>query len=92
MSMHSSWNLIGAAIIMATMLFACKGQDYMRLVYIGSRVVHHRMSSYLGELDAIRWACARTKAFRGSVPLIIKTDNYGVVSKGAVRELSMTMM
>ena len=38
-------------------------------------------SSYLGELDTIVWACKRTKAFRGDIPLIIKTDNHGIIDK-----------
>ena len=62
------------------LLFARKGKE-VRLVDIGSRVVSHKMSSYLGELDAIKWACSRTKAYRGGVPLVIKTDNHGLVTR-----------
>ena len=62
------------------MLYARKGNE-IRLVDIGSRVVRHHMSSYLGELDAMKWACSRTKAFRGSVPLRIKTNNQGLITR-----------
>ena len=62
------------------MLFACsEGEE--KLVDLGSRSRLLATSSYLGELDAVVWACKRTKAFRGSVPLVIRTDSYSLYSK-----------
>ena len=62
------------------MLFACKdGED--RLVDMGSRAQPIATSSYLGELDALVWACKRTKAFRGNIPLVVRTDNQALVDK-----------
>ena len=62
------------------MLFACsEGEE--KLVDLGSRSRLLATSSYLGELDAVIWACKRTKAFRGSVPLVIRTDSYSLYSK-----------
>ena len=52
-----------------------------KLVDIGSRAVKKVTSSYLGELEAIVWACKRTKAFRGSVPLLVRTDSHAVFDK-----------
>lgn len=49
------------------------------LVDLGSRVNSVTNSFYLGALDTIIWACKRTKAFRSSVPLLINTDNHGVI-------------
>ena len=62
------------------MLFARKGNEE-RLVDIGSMKHSKTTSSYLGELDAIRWACERTKAYRGSLPLLIRTDSQSVCAK-----------
>ena len=62
------------------MLFACRGNEE-RLVDIGSRVSPKGASSYLGELDSMIWACQRTKAYRGSIPLIIKTDGHSLIDK-----------
>ena len=39
------------------------------------------MSSYLGELTALKWACKATKVFRGNIRTIIRTDNKGLVEK-----------
>ena len=55
------------------------GKDH--LVDIGSRAHGLQSSSYLSELDAVVWACKRTKAFRGSIPLIIRTDSNSLYSK-----------
>ena len=52
-----------------------------RLVDIGSKKVKVATSSYLGELDAIVWACKCTKAFRGSIPLTIRTVSHAVYDK-----------
>ena len=62
------------------MLFAVRGQDE-KLVDLGSRVQPKGDSSYLGELDAMKWACQRTKAYRGSLPLIIRTDSHSLYDK-----------
>ena len=39
------------------------------------------ISSYLGELDALVWACKRTKAFRGLIPVVVRTDSHALVDK-----------
>ena len=62
------------------MLFASRNGEE-RLLDMGSRRQKIVSSSYLGELDALVWACKRTKAFRGSVPLIVRTDNHALVAK-----------
>ena len=62
------------------MLFVEKDGEE-KLVDIGSKAVKKATSSYLGELGAIVWACKRTKAFRGSVPLLIRTDSHAVYDK-----------
>ena len=62
------------------MLFARRGGEE-RLVDIGSKKHGQVTSSYLGELDAIKWACEKTKAFRGSAQLLIRTDSQSVCSK-----------
>ena len=51
------------------------------LIDLGSRTNNRITSSYLGELDAIIWACKKTKAFRGSVPLTIRTDSHSIFDK-----------
>ena len=63
------------------MLFATLANEKKALIDLGSRTNARITSSYLGELDAIIWACKKTKAFRGSVPLIIKTDSYSIFDK-----------
>ena len=63
------------------MLFAKCLDDEKHLVDIGSKVGMKAASSYLGELDTIVWACKKTKAFRGSIPLLIRSDNHGVMDK-----------
>ena len=66
------------------MLFACfEGEE--KLFDLGSRSRLLATSSYLGELDAIIWACKRTKAFKASVPLVICTNNYSLHSKAKSR-------
>ena len=48
---------------------------------MGSRRQKIVRSSYLGELDALVCACNRAKAFRGSIPLVVRTDNHDLVAK-----------
>ena len=62
------------------MLFVVQRQDG-KLVDRGSRVQPKGDSSYLGELDAMKWACQRTKAYRGSLPLIIRADSHSLYDK-----------
>ena len=71
------------------LLYACQG-DEVRLVDLGSRAHGLNVSSYLGELDAIVWASKRTKAYRGSAPLIIQTDSHSILSKGKSDQLYQT--
>lgn len=49
------------------MLFGCRGKE-QSLLDIGSRTHGLDTSSYLGQLDAIVWACKGTKAYWGSGP------------------------
>ena len=63
------------------MLFVTLSNGKGALVDLGSKTNGVMMSSYLGELDAIVWACKKTKAYRGSVPLIVKTDGYSLFEK-----------
>ena len=63
------------------MLFVTLSNGKEALVDLGSKTNGVMMSSYLGELDAIVWACKKTKAYRGSVPLIVKTDGYSLFEK-----------
>lgn len=69
------------------MLFALWEDGSLKLVDLGSRVGMRTASFYLGELDTIQWACKRTKAYRGSVPLIIKIDNHGIIEKSKSRDI-----
>lgn len=48
---------------------------------LGSKVQNFASSSYLGELDALIWACKCTKAFRGMIPTVVCTDNHALVEK-----------
>ena len=63
------------------MLFVTLSNGKEALVDLGCKTNGVMMSSYLGELDAIVWACKKTKAYRGSVPLIVKTDGYSLFEK-----------
>ena len=68
------------------MLFASKnGEDH--LIDLGSRSQPIATSSYLGELDALVWACKRTKAFRGNLPLVVRTDNHALIDKWRSKSL-----
>ena len=69
------------------MLFAILPDGQECLVDIGSTATTYGGSSYLGELSAIVWACKRTKAYRGSVPLTIQSDNHGIFDKERKRIL-----
>lgn len=68
------------------MLFAQKNGEE-RPVDIGSKMFSHRSSSYLGELDAIQWACWRTKAFGGSILLIIYTNSHNIIDKAKSKNI-----
>ena len=62
------------------MLFASRDGEE-RLLDIGSRMQKSAVSSYLGELDALVWACKRTKASRGTMPVVVRTDSHALVEK-----------
>ena len=62
------------------MLFA-EGEDGDHLCDLGSKRIVEHTSSFLGELKALTWACRDTKAFRGSTPLLIRTDNLTLAQK-----------
>ena len=70
------------------MLFANLPNDEKALVDIGSRANVQATSSYLGELETIVWACKKTKAYRGSLPLTIRTDSHGVMEKSRAGALN----
>jgi len=59
-------------------LYANDGTE-LRLCDIGSKRMPERTSSFLGELKSAIWACKSTKAFRGDLPLVLRTDNQAVV-------------
>ena len=52
-----------------------------RLLDIGSRMQKSAVSSYLGELDALVWACKQTKALRGTMPVVVRIDSHALVEK-----------
>ena len=62
------------------MLFASRNGEE-RLLDIGSRMQQSVVSSCLGELDALVWACKRTKAFRGTIPVVVRTYSQALVEK-----------
>ena len=62
------------------MVFALR-DDEERLLDIGNRKQKIFSSSYLGELEALVWACKRTKAFRGAVRVVVCNDNHVLVEK-----------
>ena len=68
------------------LLFAEDKQGDLHLVDVGSKVGMKAASSYLGELDTVVWACKRTKAYRGATPLLIRTDNHGILDKSKSKE------
>ena len=63
---------------MGYMLFASKYGEG-RLLDIGSKMQKFAVSSYLGEFNALIWACKRTKAFREMMPVVVRTDNHALV-------------
>ena len=65
---------------MGYMLFASKDGEE-RLLDIGNKMQKFSVSSYLGELDALVWACKRTKAFGGLIPVVVRTDSHAHVNK-----------
>ena len=62
------------------MLFALRNREE-RLLDMRSQRQKKVSSSYLGELNALVWACKTTKAFRGSIPVVVRTDNHALVEK-----------
>ena len=62
------------------MLFGCRDGE-QRLLDIGSKAHGLVTSSNLGGLDAIVWACKRTKAYRAAVPLVIRTYSRSLYPK-----------
>lgn len=61
------------------MLYALS-QGRLLLCDIGSKRIPEMSSSFLGELRALTWACKSTKAYRGDIDLIIRTDNHAVAT------------
>ena len=69
------------------LLFARQNYLEKSLVDLGSKVAIKAASSYLGELDTIIWACKKTKSYRGDLPLLIRSDNHGVIDKSRAYEV-----
>ena len=69
------------------LLFARQNSLEKSLVDQGSKVAIKAASSYLGELDTIVWACKKIKAYRGSLPLLIRLDSHSVVDKSRAYEV-----
>ena len=63
------------------MLFAELSDGEKALVDLGSKKNGNIVSSYLGELEAVVWACKKTKAYRGDIPLTIRTDSHSLFDK-----------
>ena len=61
-------------------LFASKNREE-RLLDLGNRMQKLVSSSYFGELDALVWACKKTRAFQGTIPVVVGTDNQSLVEK-----------
>ena len=49
------------------------------LVDVGSKSLPHPTSSYLGELDALKWSLVSTREIRGDRPITLWCDNKGLV-------------
>lgn len=68
------------------MLFVSRhGEEY--LIDMGCRLQKLVCSSYLGKLDALVWACERTKGLRGTIPEVVRTDNQAPVDKWRSRSV-----
>ena len=63
------------------MLFAELSNGEKALVDLGSKKNGNIVSSYLGELEAVVWACKKTKAYRGDIPLTVRTDSHSLFDK-----------
>ena len=61
-------------------LFASRNGEE-KILDMGSRRQKMVSSSYLGELDALVWACKRTKAFRGAMLVVVRTNSCALVEK-----------
>ena len=68
------------------MLLASKGGEE-RLLDIGRRIQKTAVLAYLGELDAPVRACKRTKAFRGMLAIVVRTDTHALIAKSRSQSL-----
>ena len=83
-------NMIGVQSTPGYMLFASRNGEE-ELLDMGSRRQKIVSSSYLGELDALVCACKRPKAFRGSIPVVVRTDNHALVKNGGLTVFTTVM-
>ena len=51
----------------------------LQLVDLGSKRIPSPLSSYLGELEALKWALKATSNIRGDRSTLVRSDNKGVV-------------
>ena len=62
------------------MLFVSKNGG-KQLLDFGSKMQSSASSFFLGELYALVWACKRTKAFSGMLPVVVRTDDQSNVDE-----------
>ncbi|GMH34382.1 hypothetical protein BSKO_02216 [Bryopsis sp. KO-2023] len=72
------------------LLFAKSLDGSMHLMDIGSTAHAEATSSYLGELGAVQWACKKTKALRGEVPTIVRTDSQALIDRWKAKSMKDT--
>ena len=63
------------------LLFMEDNEGNLHQMDVGCKIGMKAASSYLWELDTIVGTCKHTKAYRGAIPLLIKTDNHGILDK-----------
>ena len=73
--LHSNW----ADGFGGYMLEAERHTGEVDLVDLGSKSIQGSSSSYLGELEALKWSLSSTKGMRGDQLTIIRCDNRGLV-------------
>ena len=73
--LHSDW----ADGFGGYMLEAERHTGEVDLVDLGSKSIQGSSSSYLGELEALKWSLSSTKGMRGDRLTIVRCDNRGLV-------------
>ena len=64
-----------------------RGSGELQLVNLGSKKIPSPLSSYLGELEALKWALQASKGIRGDRLPVVKSDNKGVVQSWGTHPL-----